>query len=97
MVNIEPNMLNHFPREISVDNFKDIIEEYFVEIGITEKLVASLSRIADKLGVSFDEQQLQELNKTERNQVLPESFKEHFVELNPLEYAVYDYVFSRFD
>jgi len=93
----KPNMLNHFPREMRMDNFKDIIEEYFIEIGITEKLVISLARIAGKLGFAFDEHQLQELNKTERDQAMAESFKELFIELNPLEFAVYDYVLSKYD
>ena len=94
--NTKPNMLNHFPREMTLNNYKDIIEEYFIEVGISEKLADSLERIAGKLGFEFDQDQLEELNKTERDQDVPQSFREQFIELNRLEFAVYEYALSRY-
>jgi len=93
----KPNMLNHFPREMDLGNYKNIMDELFIEIGITEKLSISLQRIADKLGFEFDESRLQKLNVTDRDQDVPESFREHFIELNPLEFAVYEHALLRYD
>lgn len=42
LLNAKPNMLNHFPREITFHNYRDIIEEYFIEVGITEYLDESM-------------------------------------------------------
>lgn len=95
--NTKPNMLIHFPREMNLDNYKNIIEEFFIEIGIAEKLAISLQRIADKLGYEFDKNQLQILNTTEHDQDIPGSFRDHFIKLNPLEFAVYEYAQSRYD
>lgn len=95
--NTKPNMLNHFPREMNLNNYKDIIEELFIEIGITEKLAISLQRIAKKLGYEFDENQLQRLNSTERDEKIPDSFREQFHELNPLEFSVYEYALSKYN
>lgn len=92
----KPNILNHFPREMNLTNFKDILEEMFIEIGITEKLSASLERIAQKLGKTFDPGLLDTVNATERDQPVPESYRAQFAEAHPLEFAVYEFVKSRF-
>lgn len=92
----KPNMLNHFPRELNLSNFKDILEEYFIEIGITEKLPESMGRIGEKLGFCFNPDDLEYLNATERDQETPVDFKEQFIELNPLEFEVYEYALSRY-
>ncbi|MCP4822603.1 MAG: hypothetical protein GY892_00660 [Shimia sp.] len=89
------NMLNHFPREMSSENFKDILEEYFIEIGITEELSKSLGLISKKLGVEFDPFQLEVVNVTERDQPLPEEYRDQFYDKHPLEYAVYEFAKSR--
>src|SRR5262249_32932794 len=39
-----PNMLNHFPREVTKENFQEQIETYFVEIGVMEHLGESVRR-----------------------------------------------------
>jgi hypothetical protein len=91
----KPNMLNHFPREINLDNYKDICEQYFIEIGITEKLNESLQRIAKKLGFEYlDNVPL--TNKTKRDEIVPYAFREKFIELNQLEYEVYNYCLKKF-
>ena len=91
-----PNMLNHFPREMNMHNYKDMMEEFFIEIGITEKLIESMHRIGKKLGFIFDEKSLKKLNQTARDQELPDSFKDQFVELYRLEHEVYQYALSRY-
>jgi len=91
----EPNILNHFPREMNLGNFKDIIEEFFVEIGITEKLPYSLEKISRKLDEKFDSVTLKMVNVTERDQPLPEIYRDQFSEKYPLEHAVYEFAKSR--
>lgn len=93
-----PNMLNHFPRPVSFENYRDIIDEFFVEIGFTEALTPSLSRIAARLGVSFDPADLEHINKTERDDQVGavQEFRSAFRELNRLEFDVHDYAMKRF-
>jgi len=91
----KPNMLNHFPREVTLENYKDICEEYFIEIGITEKLDQSLERIANKLGFEFMNN-TPNLNKTDRDQEVAENFKDQFIESNRLEYEVYEYCLGKY-
>jgi hypothetical protein len=90
------NALNHFPREMNLTNFKDIIDEYFIEIGITEMLPESLGRIAQKLGKNFDPTMLEVVNVTERDQDVPAAYRDRFVEKHPLDFAVYNYAKSKF-
>lgn len=90
------NMLNHFPLEVTKENYKDIIEEFFVEIGITEMLGESMKRIAKKLNKPYDASLLGNYNATERDQSVPDYLKEMFLEKNALEYEVYNYAFEKF-
>ena len=89
------NILNHFPREINLDNFKDIIEEFFVEIGITENLPHSLEKISRKLGKGFDPATLETVNATERDQRVPNDYRDQFRDKHPLEHSVYDFAKAR--
>jgi hypothetical protein len=89
--------LDHFPREITAENYKEIIGQYFIDIGITEKLEESLTRIASKLGKRFDPSRLPQLNVTERSDVASGDLREVHRERNPLEYLVYEYVRNTID
>lgn len=91
------NMLNHFPRDVTLENYKDIIETYFVEVGLTEFLPESLRRMAEKTGKSFDPNSLEHRNATERDETVPDDIRDVFREAHPLEYAVYDYVRQRYE
>lgn len=94
----QPNMLNHFPRPVTSCNYRDIIDEFFVEIGFCEELVPSLHRMAAKLGKPFNPRDLGRYNVTKRDteneQV--QHMRDDFRERNKLEFAVYDYAWSRF-
>jgi hypothetical protein len=92
-----PNMLNHFPREMRLDNYRDIIEAYFVDIGIAEQLDPSMTRIAAKLGFRYDRNGLGPANTTPRDQAAPDDLREVFAENNRLEFEVYKYVRQRHD
>jgi hypothetical protein len=93
---VKPNMLNHFPRAVSRDNYKEIIETYFIEIGITEHLRTSLRWIACKLGMSYDDTLLGHYNTTTRDQTIPSHIKDLFMEKNQLEFEVYNYALEKF-
>jgi hypothetical protein len=86
------SMLNHFPRDVSLDNYKDIIEEYFVAFGITENLSSSLQIMAKRLGKDFDTSSLEMKNVTHRDQDVPNDLRERFMEANILEFEIYNYV-----
>jgi hypothetical protein len=89
-------MLNHFPRHMTMNNYQEVIETLFVEIGITEQLDESMKRIALKLNRPYASNKLGHFNAAERDQRVPYDLKEKFIENRPLEYAVYDYVSARF-
>lgn len=89
------SFLDHFPRYVTIENYKDICEEFFVEIGITEKLDESLARIARKLGFKY-EGKAPHVNKTQRDGYVPSDIKDQFYENHRLEYEVYEYALSKF-
>ena len=93
--NCDINMLNHFPREMNMTNYKEIIEEYFIDIGITEYLDESMKRIANKLGFEYNSDMLGYLNVTKRDQEISAEAKETFVKKHELEFAVYNYALER--
>jgi hypothetical protein len=85
------------PIPLTLDNFEEVIETSFVEVGIMEKLDESLRRIADSLHVHYDSSMLTIENQTARNQEIPHELRESFIRRHPLEYAIYNYVASKFD
>lgn len=95
LLNTKPNMLNHFPREMNLTNYKEIIEEYFIAIGITEYLDESMKRISAKLKLSYDSEWLGHHNVTERDQEVSNELRDISIENNQLEFAVYDYALEK--
>jgi len=96
LIHAKSGMLNHFPREVDKNNFKDILEEYFVEVGITEYLEDSMKCIARKLGKPYDGAMLGVHNATKRDQDVPSYLRDLFVERNQLVFDVYNYALERF-
>jgi hypothetical protein len=90
------NMLNHFPTELCMDNFRETIEAQFVEIGVTEYLEESLMRISIKLGQTFHKEKLQHLNAAKKKQQVPYELIQEFKKLHKLEYAIYNYALDKF-
>lgn len=90
------NMLQHFPRPVTPENYRDQIEEFFVEIGLFEDLGESLARIGRRLGRPVDDLALPRINVSARDEALPDSLREAFREKWPLQHDVYDYVRRRF-
>lgn len=94
LLNTPSRVLDHFPRELTFENYEEMIDRYFIDIGITENLEESLLRIASKLGKEFDPRQLGQLNVTERTSPEPQGLRELHREKNRLEYLVYEHVKS---
>lgn len=85
-----------FPRQLTLENYKEVIETDFIEIGLVECLELSMQRIASKLGLPYVPESLEKLNVTERDsEILPE-WRALFMESKPLEYEVYNYVKEKF-
>lgn len=91
-----PNMLQHFPRPVTADNYRDVLEEHFVAVGITERLDASMARIAAALGFDYAPGAVGHLNASPRDQALPDSLRDWYREAHRLEYLVYDHVRATF-
>jgi len=89
--------LDHFPREVTFENYKQLIDDCFIEIGISEQLEESLKRIALKLGKKFNPAYLGCLNVTERPRDTPLELRGLHREANLLEYLVYEHVRDKFN
>jgi len=89
-----PNILDYMPVDFNGRNYKYLIEQHFVYIGVTEDLGFSLSRLAEKLGMPS--QPTEHLNKSERYKTIPSYFKDYFVKLHPLENEIFEYVLNNY-
>ena len=90
-------ILDHFPVKITHDNYIDVIESMFVEVGVLDHLEESICRIAVALGKSEVIPAIPHLNKSKRHQGLSEEAVARFKEENALAYKVYNYVLARFN
>jgi hypothetical protein len=89
-----PNILDYMPVSFNRKNYKYMIEQHFVYIGITEDLDFSISRLAEKLGMP--KQPVEHLNQSERYKTIPSYFRDCYIELHPLENEIYEYVVSNY-
>ncbi|MFN3313577.1 MAG: hypothetical protein ACK46Q_08930 [Hyphomonas sp.] len=89
----KPTLLIHFPAILTLDNYKDVIEEKFIAVGTTEKLSESMQLISRRLG--FPYQDVPRLNVTERDQTISDAIGDDFRARHRLEYEVYDYCARR--
>lgn len=96
LIKAKSGILNHFPREITPANYKDILEEYFIEVGIAERLEESMKWIAYKLGMPYEADLLGHHNATDRDQEVPSYLRDLFAERHQLEFDVYNYAVERF-
>ncbi len=89
-----PNILDYMPVEMTFANYKDVIENYFIFIGILEDFQYSVNKIAQKLNFPTFTAELK--NKSQRfERVLP-GFRQRFIDLHPLEYEIYHYVVENY-
>jgi hypothetical protein len=86
----------HFPHDITMDNYQNIIENHFIEIGVMEHMEESIQRISKKLDKKYEPLSVKRINICKRNSIVPYELKEEFIEMHPLEYAVYNYALSKY-
>ena len=82
-------MMQFFPAEMNLDNYRSILEERFVYVGITEDMQTSVNVLAKRLGLQ--PVQIAERNVSPRDFEIPAWLKEQYRQQYPLEYAIYDY------
>jgi hypothetical protein len=83
------NMLNFMPGEMSLENYKKIIEMKFVWIGFVETIRESMEGLAGRLG--FAPLPLPRVNASPRDEELSPALRQAFVSANDLEFEIYHY------
>jgi len=69
------SILKLMPYELNKKNFIEILEKYFVYIGIVEDIQTSIDHLAEKL--DFPSIKIERLNRAERNEKLCEGKKKN--------------------
>ncbi len=87
-------LLNHFPGDITIDNYRDVIDNNFIYIGISEDYQFTVDAIAAKLG--FETASAKHENQSDRFGELTDEYRNRFIESNRLEFEIYDYVKSNY-
>lgn len=85
------NFFCFMPVEMTHDNYKELIEEKFVWIGLVEKFPYSIDHLAGLLGRDRPDV-LPFSNQSRRDEDVPDSLIERFLETNCLEIEIYHYV-----
>ena len=88
--------LNHLPSYVNQENYKKIIENEFLALGIFEDLEGSMQRIADILDKPFKKRLLPKRNRGRYSFHLDKKIKENFKKKNILSYAIYEYACEKF-
>ena len=78
-----------FPPQMTIENYRQLIDEKFLYIGITEDLQGSLDRLAAILG--YPRIPVPEKNVTDWTAEIPDGAREEFIGNNSLVMAVYDH------
>jgi hypothetical protein len=78
-----------------MENYREILEERFIYIGITEDIQTSVDRLADKLGRA--QSSIPVKNISEYSEEIPQGARDKFMEENPLEYAIYNYAREKYN
>lgn len=87
-------MLNFMPCEVTEDNFKEVIDKYYVYIGIVEDLQASVYALAERIG--FPPSKVDHVNTADRDEEAPPGVKAEFEKNNPVVYSIYNYILERY-
>jgi len=94
--NPELSALCHFPQIVTPENFKDVIESSFIEIGIMERMEESLRRISQKLGKNYTPLSINLLNQSKRSSQIPYELRNEWERRNHLECLVYNYILDKY-
>lgn len=86
----KPAMMLHLPAEMTVQNCREIFEERFVALGVTEHMPASLAHIANVLGQTLPPGQIPVANASGGPTTGVDELRGAFRARHPLEYAAFD-------
>ena len=89
------NLLQYFPFEFSLENYRELLSKHFIYIGVTEYLQKSVNVLAHKLG--FASVNVGYLNVSEREEDVPDNARERFRQAHQLEYAIYEYALQHYE
>src|SRR5262245_41671739 len=81
-------LVDFLPYEVTLDNYEEMFEQYFVYVGITEDLQTSVDMLAQRLG--FASVPIERLNTSVHDEEVTAEIREEFVSTHPLEYAIYE-------
>ncbi len=87
-------MLLHLPADLTLDNYRDILEERFIYVGIAEDLQGSVDQLSRVLG--FSSVTVGRKNVSPRTQDVPDGTRERFVRKHPLEFAIYEWALEHY-
>lgn len=90
----KPFMLLHMPYEMTLENYKEILDKYFIYIGIVDDLQTSVNVLARKLG--FPPVEIEHSNISERDEEVLKEVREEYKNKYPLEYAIYNYALEHY-
>ena len=90
-----PYLLNYMPYEVTMTNYREIIEKHFVYLGVIENMQTSVNVLAEKLG--FFTTKVKHLNVAKRDEDISADLREEFKRTHPLEYAVYEYALNTYN
>ena len=79
------------PKNINQNNYKDILKEKFIYIGIAEDLQMSINVLASRLG--FRTVNVPNYNVSQRNETINRTHIETFKKNNLFEYEIYNYIY----
>lgn len=78
---------NYLPAEVTGENVREIMERYFIFVGLLEEARSSLALLARIIGRKPP--QLEQKNVSPRDETLDRGLQEKFVSDNALAYAIY--------
>jgi len=87
-------VLHFLPYKMTLDNYEEMFEQYFVYVGITEDLQTSVDALAKKLG--FASVTVERLNTSVHDEEVTQGLREEFISNHPLEYAIYNYAVKNY-
>lgn len=87
-------LLSFFPPGISLENYRQLINENFIYIGIVDDMEKSVNTLAKKLG--FPALSVSHENKSSWDEYVPDEIRQEFIRSNPLEIAIYEYALSHY-
>ena len=87
-------LLAHFPKDITMENYQQILTERYLYIGITEDLQNTVDQLAVILG--FPSVKVPVKNESIRDEELSDSLEAEFRQKHPLEYAIYEFALNNY-